>query len=86
MGERKGINQRYSKDSLSVLAPLRLVNTENKLVLVHTTEAQLHSFLTPALEGSEYSTPRSCTPGIQPQYPLNRRLDGTPEPNKNFAE
>jgi len=41
-------------------------------------EVLLHSFLTSALEGGEWSTPHTgkFIPGKDPRYPLNRTLGG----------
>jgi hypothetical protein len=50
------------------------------------TEVQLHSFLTSALDGGEWSTSRSgrFTPGKETRYLLNRRLGGSQRRSGRF--
>jgi len=51
-------------------------------------EVYIHSFLTTAVGGGEWSTsfPCCCTPVKEPQYPLNRRLDGAHSWSGHFGD
>jgi hypothetical protein len=51
-------------------------------------EVQLHSFLTSALDGGEWSTSRlgRFTPGKECQYPSSRRLGGSQGRSGQFTE
>jgi len=64
---------------------------KSKLVAVHATNAedlQFHSFLTPVLDGGEWSTscPGCFTPGREPCYSLNIRLGGPQSLSRTFGE
>jgi hypothetical protein len=50
------------------------------------TDVQLRSFLILALDGGQWFTPSPgrLTPGKEPRYPLNRRLGGRFEKEKNL--